>query len=64
MAGVTAIKCVSLVDKVLQAQAAYNPSSPSSSLSLRAYLLRSFECSPTPDVRAFSPSPPLGFLDP
>ena len=59
-----AADAVSLASGVLQTQAVDYPSSPSSSLSLRADSLGSFECSPPPDDRAFSPSPHPGFLDP
>ena len=58
-----AADAVSFATEVLRTQEADYPSSPSSSLSPRAESLGSFERSPPPDVRAFSQSPPLGFLD-
>ena len=55
---------VSFADEVVHSPAAEFPSSATSSLSLCADSLGSFERSPLPDVRDFSPSPPPGFLDP
>ena len=57
-----ATEIASLADEVIRAQPADDTSSSLSSLSFRADSPRSFER--TPDDRAFSPSPPLGFLDP
>ena len=54
----------SLADEVIQATPADDTSSLSSSLSFHADSPRSFERTPTPDVRSFTPSPPLGLLDP
>ena len=56
----------SLADEVTQEPPAVDTRSSSPSLSFHADSPGSFERdpTPTPDVRPFSPSPPLGFLDP
>ena len=59
-----AVDAVSLADEAFHSPAAEFPSSPTLSLSLRGDSPRSFERSSPPDVQPFSPSPPLGFLDP
>ena len=56
----------SLADEVTQEPPAADTRSSSPSLSFHADSPASFERdpTPTPDVRTFTPSPPLGFLDP
>ena len=55
----------SLADDVIRAPPADDTRSSSPSLSFHADSPRSFDRNPTPDnVRPFTPSPPLGFLDP
>ena len=59
-----AVDAVTLADEAVHSPAAEFPSSPTLSLSLRGDSPGSFERSSPPDVQPFSPSPPLGFLDP
>jgi hypothetical protein len=54
----------SLAEKVIQETAAADSPPSSPSLSLHADSPRSFERTPIPDVRPFSPSPPPGYMDP
>ena len=54
----------SLAEKVIQETAAADSPPSSPSLSLHADSPGSFERTPIPDVRPFSPSPPPGYMDP
>ena len=54
----------SLADEVIREPPADDTRSSSPSLSFHADSPRSFVRTPTPDVRSFTLSPPLGFLDP